>query len=313
MHRSIAGILIFLAGWTLASNILFFAGGSLDELILVGPIFIASLAAIYLKLPNFATIDVARQFQDVTKRVKPRPATFLVAAAVATLLLRFNWMAFWVASVILLATHCFHARRLRDLETDIAPTLLPVGRVAAIAVLATMAAAAATALAVNRPDLDDALYVGIAAFTHAHPKAALLATDPMYGEPGWPLLFPSYRFASFELLAAALAKLFDVSAMDVMYRILPPLGAAFVALSAFFLSRQMTPRRWLLMGLITVAFGLVLGECHRSFGNFMFVRIFQGKSIYVSALMPLIFALAFRCVSQQGSSRDVMLSTSPQF
>jgi len=170
-----------------------------------------------------------------------------------------------------------------------------------------MLAAAALVLAVNRSDADDAFYVGVAAFTHAHPNAPLLTGDPMHGEAGWPLLFPSYRFASYELLAAALAKLFGMSAMDVMYRLLPPLGAIFVVASAFFLGRQLAPRKWLLIGMITVVLGLVLGECHRGFGNFMFVRIFQGKSMYVSALMPLIFALTFRCASQEGGSRDVML------
>jgi hypothetical protein len=56
-----------------------------------------------------------------------------------------------------------------------------------------------------------------------------------------------------------------------------------------------------------VLLGLVLGEDHRSFGNFMFVRIFQGKAIYVSALVPLIFALAIRCTAPEGGARDVML------
>lgn len=304
MYRSITAVLIFLAGWTLATNIVTLLGGSLNSLILLGPFVVIALVAIFLALPTRKSTPAPLPCEEATSDTKHHTAFFVGAALLVTALLRLNWAVFWMASIAVLTAHCVLAVRMHGPETPIATCVRPTDR---WVMLATMVAAATLALTMNRPDADDALYVGVAAFTHAHPHAPLLAADPMHGEPGWPLLFPSYRFASYELLAAALAKLFGMSAMNVMYRVLPPLGAVFVVASAFFLGRQMAPRRWLLVGLVTVILGLVLGESHRGFGNFMFVRIFQGKSIYVSALMPLIFALTFRCASREGSSRDVML------
>lgn len=304
MLRSLALVLIFLAGWTVAANLLALSGGSLETLMWVGPACMALLSAVFLLIPRNTAAEESRGNASSGSPNKQQTCSLILAAIAATLMLRINWYGFWFLGVATLALHCVIAYRHRSVSDPVSPAS---GRLDRWVVLATMLAAAALALAVNRSDADDAFYVGVAAFAHVHPNAPLLAVDPMHGEPGWPLLFPSYRFASYELLAAALAKLFGMSAMNVMYRMLPPLGAAFVVASAFFLGRQLAPRRWLLVGLVTVALGLILGECHRGFGNFMFVRIFQGKSIYVSALMPLIFALTFRCTSREGNARDVML------
>lgn len=304
MSRSLAFILIFLAGWTLASNLVILSGGSLETLMLAGPGCMALLCAVFFFLPGNRTTLAPAGDLSPSDPARPQTKLFVLLAMAACVLLSINWYGFWALSVAILTLHCLIASRHESAALSVAPV---IGRADHWVIFLTMLCAAGLALAINRGDADDAFYVGVAAFTHKHPYAPLLAVDPMHGEPSWPLLFPSYRFASYELLAAALAKLFGMAAMDVMYRVLPPLGAAFVIASTFFLCRQLAPHRWLLVGLVAVALGLVLGENHRSIGNFMFVRIFQGKSIYVSALMPLIFALTFRCSSQEGNARDVML------
>ena len=36
------------------------------------------------------------------------------------------------------------------------------------------------------------------------------------------------------------------------------------------------------------------GETHRWYGNFSFVRMWQGKAIFLSVFMPLVYAYALR-------------------
>lgn len=304
MYRSIAAILIFLAGWTLAANILVIVGGSLNALMLAGPLSAAAIAMLFLSMPGPQAANAPPSSDEPMPGTGRHAAFFIAAAVLAAALLRVHWMAFWAAAVAVLVAHGFLAFRQRGPDPF---TVVSLHRSDRWIVLATLLFAVALSLTLNRPDADDAFYVAVAAFTHAHPGAPLLATDPMHGEQGWSLLFPSYRFASYELLAAALARLSGMPAMDIMYRLLTPLMAALVVTAAFFLGRQLSPRRWVLVGVVTVALCLFLGEGHHSFGNFAFVRIFQGKSIYMAALVPLIFALTFRCVSPEGSARDVVL------
>ena len=63
------------------------------------------------------------------------------------------------------------------------------------------------ALSITRSDLDDAYYAAVAAHMAAHPEAPLQSGDPMLGETGFPLIFHSFRFSSFELLSGALGLL----------------------------------------------------------------------------------------------------------
>ena len=39
---------------------------------------------------------------------------------------------------------------------------------------------------------------------------------------------------------------------------------------------------------------VAVGETHRWYGNFSFVRMWQGKSIFLSVFMPLVYAYALR-------------------
>ncbi|GAB2583703.1 hypothetical protein GCM10027066_26310 [Dyella jejuensis] len=231
---------------------------------------------------------------------------FIGVALLAILSLKVSWVCFWGLSVVTLTAYFFSG-----VDTGATKPFLVrhsvIGRYQRMVVLLTALVAVLLTLWVSRSDADDAFYVGIAAFAHAHPGAALMSQDPMHGEVNWPLIFPSYRFTSYELLMAAIAQVLGIPAMDVAYCVLPPLAAGATVVATFFLAKQVAPRRWLAVGLITLILGLILGECHRGPANFMFVRMFQGKAVYLSALLPLIYALTFRYARGQQSSRDILL------
>ena len=67
-----------------------------------------------------------------------------------------------------------------------------------------------------------------------------------------PLLFPSYRFASYELLIGAIGHLTGIPAMTIAYKVLP-IGSAILSIVAIFLLAQaLLPRRWLWLALGTL-------------------------------------------------------------
>lgn len=308
MHKFLAAFLILFAGWTLSSNLAVLSGQSLEYLIVVAPFVICSLALIYVWLSKEAHAVDSSSVQQTTRmdyRANSQPsAIVLLGLCLAPAILYLSWTTFWVASVIILAYCILRRETAGSASTN--GHQKPNRREWAVVLFFTVGAVVLT-LAVSRSDLDDAFYVAVAAFTSGHPSVPLLAFDPMHGDGNLPLIFPSYQFASFELLAGALAHLFGIPAMDVMYRILPPLWAVLTVFSIFLLAQEIMPKRWLMLGVMTLVLMAVLGECHRAPANFMFVRLFQGKAVYLSVVVPAIFYLMARYLSDRGTRSDLFL------
>ncbi|MEO6823749.1 MAG: DUF6077 domain-containing protein [Nitrosospira sp.] len=219
-------------------------------------------------------------------------------------ILYLSWLAFWISSLLVLLYYSFKQGS-ADKSASYGASKLQRNEYAVV--LGFCIGAVLLTLAVSRSDMDDAFYVAVAAFSSGHPDEPLLAFDPMHVERSWPLIFPSYRFATFELFGGALAHLSGISSMDAMYRILPPFWAVITVLCIFLYAQELMPRRWLLLGTITILFTVILGEAHRAPANFTFVRMFQGKAVYLSAIMPAIFYLTARYLSPKGTSADVFL------
>lgn len=156
------------------------------------------------------------------------------------------------------------------------------------------AAAVALTLISHRPDADDAFYVNVAVAAADVPQRALFSADTMHGIPGLPLHLSVYRVASFELLNGAIAYLTGIPAIYAFHWLSAAGAALLVPLAHARLFRVLTPRRWL-PSVATALFVLVAaGETHRWYGNFAFVRLWQGKAIFLSVFLPLIYAHAMR-------------------
>jgi hypothetical protein len=231
-------------------------------------------------------------------------AAVLVALCLAPAILHVSWTAFWFGSLLILTYSVF-----RKVTSDAVVASEPGPRNGweSPTVLSLAASAVVLTLAVSRSDLDDAFYVAVSAFTSGHPSEPLLAFDPMHGDRNLPLIFPSYRFSSFELLAGALANLLGIPAMDVVYKVLPPLWAVTTVFCIFLLAQELMPKRWLVLGVIAFLLIVILGESHRGPANMMFVRMFQGKAVYLSAIVPAIFYLTGRYLSPKGRAGDLFL------
>lgn len=307
MHNLIAVVLILFSGWTLSAQLAVILGLSLNNLIVLTPAVISLVGILYFRL---AFSGKTRLFTGksaghaATILINQPPLPVLLWLFLVPLILYFSWAAFWFSSLLVLFYYSLKQGAVNESASYGIGKLQ--GKERAI-VLGCCVGAVLFTLAVSRSDMDDAFYVAVAAFSAGHPDEPLLAFDPMHVERSWPLIFPSYRFATFELLGGALAHLLGISSMDVIYRVLPPIWAVITVLCIFLYAQELMPRRWLLLGGITIFFIFMLGEAHRAPANFTFVRMFQGKAIYLSAIMPAIFYLTARYFSPRGTSADAFL------
>lgn len=307
MYKLIGLTLALFAGWTLATHAVVLGGGTLDGLMLYGPLGALLFGGMFMVLPACPRSAMGTEIVATQRRSLPdNPWMFIGMALLAAASLAASWICFWVLSVATLLAYLFSRVECHPVSAPSPNSPAAHWRQLTTVLLAVLAAAVLT-LWISRSDADDAFYIGVAAFANGHPGLPLMAQDPMFGEPHWPIIFPSYRFTSYELLIAALARASGVHAADIAYRVLPPLAAGFVVLSTFFLARQLAPRRWLAIGVGTLLLGLILGECHRGAANFVFVRMFQGKAVYLSALLPLVYALMHRYACGEQSARDVLV------
>ncbi|HYQ74702.1 DUF6077 domain-containing protein [Cellulomonas sp.] len=155
--------------------------------------------------------------------------------------------------------------------------------------LAAALAAAALASVVSRPDADDASFVARSTWVADH--GALPAGDFVFGEPGWPATFGSVpNVSSIEALFGALARATGLPTGDVVYRYFVPLAAFAAVWALWVLLRAWHARRPLASLALALAFLLLGGYAHATFGNMHLARIWQGKAVLLAVLVPYLHA-----------------------
>jgi hypothetical protein len=153
----------------------------------------------------------------------------------------------------------------------------------------------ALTLSAHVPDPDDALYVNMAISLADYADRPLLSSDTVHGLLGAPFKLPVYRLQSLELLAGALDYVTGLPSIYGYHMVLPAIAGCMVPLALARLFRLLDPRRWIWAVLVTVLL-LVFdaGAGPGSYFRFGFVRLFQGKAVFASALVPLIAAYGIR-------------------
>jgi hypothetical protein len=162
-------------------------------------------------------------------------------------------------------------------------------------------------LIAHRPDIDDAFYVNVAVAAADSPDQPLLRNDTMHGIDGLRLHLPVYRVHSYELANGLLAYLTGIPAIYCFHWLSAVLAALLLPLAYARLWRTLLPRLWLPATITTVLILVAVGETHRWYGNFGLVRIWQGKAIFLSVLLPLIQAYAIRFALQPKLWRWLLL------
>ncbi|MBW2644791.1 MAG: hypothetical protein JRE23_01185 [Deltaproteobacteria bacterium] len=144
-------------------------------------------------------------------------------------------------------------------------------------------------LGAHRPDADDAFFVSLASAAIDNPEEPLYGFDNLY-RSGLPLVEQHLHFGqTYEYFIAVLADFTGIPVRVLYYVLLPALLAPIGILVYWILLRRFLPRRSALIGLTGLVIILALwGDGHHTYGNFAFVRMFQGKAIYLMVALPMI-------------------------
>lgn len=293
------GVCLF-ALWTLLANLVVHFGGGLRTLVLCAAGVLVPCVAGWLRLRRSSVpwVPVAAvQERSAGNPTQPWERPFVLAMGLllaGVLLWRQDVQLLWLMGLplalwclwrsVALAPRSAEPLEQRSAAGDGHATRLGLWALALLCVGLTLWA--------HRADFDDAFYVNLAVHAADAPGAALLTHDTMHGIEGLPLAVSVYRLQSFELLAGALAWLTPWTALEVMHVIFPLGFSLMIPFGLAALLRRLLPRSWFLAVLFGLFFLFVAGDPHRSFGNFSFMRLQQGKSVLLSLMLPLTCAYA---------------------
>jgi hypothetical protein len=299
-ERLCDAVVLAFALWTICAHVVVAAGGELGTLIVLYALASAGGVTLMWRWQGGSLPTPARPV-DLSDPHPPRwtprwlPIAVLIVGLAATLSFAYrpDMLRLWGGAVLLLGMSAIAVIR-REVPGIAVPhaSRFSEGLLWLLAV-----ACVVVTLVAHRPDADDALYVNVAVTALEAPRQALLHADTLHGIAGLAIL-PVYRVHSYELWNGALAYLTGIPPIYVFHWISAAVAALMVPLAYAKLFRILTPQWWLWSVAVLVALLIVTGETHRWYGNFAFVRIWQGKAIFLSLVLPLIYVYGVRFGSQ---------------
>ncbi len=219
-----------------------------------------------------------------------------------------QYILFWGLAIAYLIVAYFHHGFIAFPVTSISAINSKLHNAAVVGLC--LIAAVITMIA-HRSDADDAFFLSIPVALLDAPNIPMLGQDTMHGFADMPLILPIYKLHSLEVFWALAAKLTGLSPIFIAHVVFPPVFAVLFVLAQACLLRLLVPKYWL-RALVTVLILLVLlGDVHRSYGNFSLVRLYQGKAILVTLMVPLIFRYAWNFGSK-GKVTDWLLLCASQ-
>ncbi len=301
--------------WTICCNTMVAIGGSLQWLVTIYVLVLCAISVISFiffrkrqKTSNCAIGNNMPTTRDQTYRIIQCFGFFLGLVGIM-LFIRYGFnVLFWGWAIGLLG-----AVSISMFVFEKRPTIsLAVhGRSLESILFAIALVCAIFTLILHRSDADDAFYINIAVAYADNPKLALMSGDTLHGINGLPLYMPVYRVQSYELLNGAISYITGISAIYCFHWISAALAGFLVPLVYAKLFRMLIPHVWL-WGVCALVFVLFsTGETHRWYGNFSFVRMWQGKAIFLFVFLPLIYTYALQ-FSLRPSIRTWILLCSAQ-
>lgn len=220
----------------------------------------------------------------------------LVPIPVTQQVLEGRRMAVGVMAMLALPLAAIHtAPRTRALPS----TSLAAGGLDAASLIVTGVAAALITTALCRPDVDDGYYLNEVIQTLLHPDLAVLSFDGIHGVPGAPLQQVVHRPQTYEVLVAFFSRLSGGDPRAVYWLWVPGVAAALAPLCWWSVARQLAPRvAWLAVPL-TLGVLCTWGDGPQTIARFGLPRLFQGKSVFVFAMVAVLVHAALRHLSEQ--------------
>ncbi|HSV40469.1 MAG TPA: DUF6077 domain-containing protein [Nocardioidaceae bacterium] len=181
----------------------------------------------------------------------------------------------------------------------------PVGRFTDLAVLALGLFVGALSLFIHLPDLDDPFYVNRSVWVAEHGNASTL--DTMFSPELLPTAYNGgLPIGSFEAFIGVLAKMSGLSVGTLTWLVVTGVASAATVWAFYRLARSWAPAMPLLVVVVAVGFLLMSGESR--LGNFWIARMWQGKVIAVTILIPLVWVYVAQVLETRSRRPLVLLA-----
>lgn len=187
-----------------------------------------------------------------------------------------------------------------------APGPIPaVAPVSDLAVLVLALGVGVFSLFLHLPDLDDPFYVNRSVWIAEHGNASTL--DTMFSAEQLPTAYNGgLPIGSWEGLLGVLAKMSGISVGTLTWLVVTGLASAATVWATYRLARAWAPALPLLVVVVAVGYLLMSGESR--LGNFWIARMWQGKVIAVTILIPLVWVYVAQVLESRSRRPLVLLA-----
>lgn len=307
VSRLLSFVIYFSAAWTFLVQFSYLAGFSFNLILILTPLVGLLSGALTWRCDLFESLNIvemAREGRDnrlLITGLAVGGATYLSARILPDFALAIFLLSIGLGAIALAKR--YSGRALHGALGAEADTPLTAG-----AIVIIVLGLGLFSLFTYRSDADDAFFVGLAATALEHRYAPLHQVDGLIGGSGI-TLGAWYGLHSAETFVAMIAALTGQQPYTVAHSVVGPMCSSLAALAFWRIMRACLPPLEALVGLVSIVCVILFwGEVHRSYGNFGFVRIFQGKGQFVTLWAPLIFFFAWSYV--RTGSRTILVAVS---
>jgi len=163
-------------------------------------------------------------------------------------------------------------------------------------ILAICVIGVSLSLFMHRPDTDDFYYVPNPVYYLQNPQVGMSFEIHFFYADGAPFVSHMTNTAlPYEYIQAIIAYYTKTEYLFFYHILFPAIVGFLIPLSLFYSLSYFSdePSKNAIGVLITIGIIMLLGETHRTIGNFSFVRAFHGKVLFLSVGIPLFAALSF--------------------
>lgn len=122
------------------------------------------------------------------------------------------------------------------------------------------------------------------------------------------IIHSAYALASYQPIIAAIASLSGAPLLQTYYLIAPAFVAFVSVFIVYRLLSELLTHRVMLAATIYVLILVCWGDLHRSPGNFAYVRLFQGKAVFLLAIAPLMLIYSIRVYRDANVFSSILLA-----
>ncbi|MCP3932314.1 MAG: hypothetical protein GY705_24850 [Bacteroidetes bacterium] len=293
---------LFFGFWTILSHLAIVCSFPYSYLTTIFFIALVSSVPVYLKLSQLLLDDTSDISTDqVYARVDGISCALLIIMILTLFLISGTLKYYWFWAVLLIALLIVNHRIRSNKSDDLGLTNDDFSALYAL-IFIILCGVVVTCVSIfsKRYDADDSFYLSIVVQALESPQLPTLLYESLNGLTD--TIMPiKRRVCTYELLVAAFASISSLNHLTVYYVVFPIISAwMFVWLFAFMFKRLLITNKAVIVALIgLIVILLTWGDAHRTYGNFSFVRFFQGKSLLIQIFIP---AAAF-CAIQYIKSR----------